>query len=218
MSTDTLPLAPNAVFWTIQGEGVLMGEPMIFVRLAGCSVGCDFCDTDYSVAERGTVDEIARRVVACDPGKTKWIWVTGGEPTIHNLTPLVARLRKLGYRLALATAGVNAVKMGGGLQMEDGGESRPLDGFDFVSVSPHRIDETWVQRRGDQLNVVPGLNALRLEQLEGVDVSGFSYRYVTPMWYTPADRMEKVQECVEWVKAHPGWRIGNQSHKQWGVA
>lgn len=215
--TPTLPLSPNAIFWTIQGEGILAGEPMMFVRLAGCSVGCADCDTDYSVFERDTVEAIARRVVAADPGRTKWVWVTGGEPTIHDLQPLVARLHGVGYRVALATAGVKVVQRGHGLE-HDGATCKSLDGFDFVSVSPHRIDDSWVQKRGDQLNVVPGLNGVRLEQLEGIDVSGFSYRYVTPMWCKPADRMEKVGECVEWVKNHPGWRLGHQSHKAWNLA
>jgi organic radical activating enzyme len=202
------PLAPNGVFKTIQGEGVLMGEPMVFVRFAGCSVGCPECDTDYSVFERVELDDLVRRVISV-ADKTRWVWVTGGEPTIHDIPPLLAKLNRYGFRTALATAGVKEVRRGITHEF-DGGPA-------FLSVSPHRIDETWVQRRGDQINIVPGLNGLRLADLEGVDMSGFSYRYVTPFWYGPGERVEKVAECIEWVQTHDGWRLGNQSHKQWSI-
>lgn len=203
---ETLPLSPQGVFPTLQGEGVMLGEPMVFVRLAGCDVNCNGCDTNYALAERVPVREIARRAVGVQ-GVARWAWVTGGEPTIHALGPLVLELRRYGFRVALATAGERPVEMGFG----DG-----RAGFDFVSVSPHRPDR-WSLRRGDQLNVVPGLNGLRLEDLEGVDVSGFSHRFVTPFWYGPSDRAEKVAECAAWVCTHAGWRLGFQAHKAWSM-
>jgi organic radical activating enzyme len=211
---ETYPLAPQGVFWTVNGEGAFMGVPQVFVRFAGCPVGCPECDTDYSVAERVTAKEIVRRVAA---DSAEWVWLTGGEPTVHDLGSLVRKLRNYGYRVALATAGINPVAMGWGNKV-DGGDVRPMTGFDFVSVSPHRVDESWLLRRGDQLNVVPGLNGLRLEDLEGVDVSGFAAKYVTPFWYGPGDRQERVAECLEWVRTRPGWRLGIQAHKFWGVA
>jgi 7-carboxy-7-deazaguanine synthase len=209
MGETTYPLAPQGVFWTIQGEGVLFGTPQVFVRLAGCNVGCPECDTDYTVAERVDVREVVRRVVNA-AGGARWVWLTGGEPTVHDLATLVEELRTAGFRIALATAGVRAVTRGRGVLY-------PAGGFDFVSVSPHRVDG-WVQRRGEQLNVVPGLNGLKLSDFEGVDVSGFEHKFVTPFWCGAADRMERVGECVEWVKAHPDWRLGAQIHKWWGLA
>lgn len=207
---ESLPLAPQGVFWTVQGEGAMLGVPQVFVRLAGCSVGCSECDTDYTVAERVPVKEIVRRALA-EANGARWVWLTGGEPTIHDLAPLVEELRRYGFLIALATAGVNPVHMGRGMTVKPGG-------FDFVSVSPHKLDATWVQRRGCQLNIVPGLNGLALADLDGVDVSGFAEKWVTPCWYHPAQRMERVTECAEWVKARPQWRLGVQAHKAWGVA
>lgn len=205
----TYPLAPQGVFWTLQGEGVMSGEPQVFVRLAGCPVGCPECDTDYRVSRRVTAREIAREVAAAAVA-TNWVWLTGGEPTVHDLPPLVAELHRYGFRVAIATAGVSPVLVG--CSHETPG------GVDFVSVSPHRVDESWVQRSGDQLNVVPGLNGLRLSDLEGVNVSGFAHRFVTPVWYGPGERMERISECVEFVRRNRGWRLGNQSHKHWGLA
>jgi 7-carboxy-7-deazaguanine synthase len=83
----TYPLAPDGVFWTLQGEGALQGEPMAFVRLAGCSVGCAQCDTDYRVSRRLTCEEIVEEVRAVVPPAFvwPWVWITGGEPTDHDL-------------------------------------------------------------------------------------------------------------------------------------
>jgi 7-carboxy-7-deazaguanine synthase len=210
LSTDpTYPLARQGVFLTLQGEGVLLGEPMVFVRLAGCPVACPECDTDYAVSRRATARQIAREVDEV-AGGCRWVWLTGGEPTIHDLPPLVEKLRLYGFRVALATAGVRKVAVGFGNTCGPGG-------VEFLSVSPHRVDETWVQRTGDQLNVVPGLNGLKLSDMEGVDVSGFAHRFVTPFWYAAADRVERVAECSEWVKAHPGWRLGVQAHRTWSL-
>lgn len=212
MSEPTYPLAPHGVFRTIQGEGVLFGVPMVFVRFAGCPVNCDGCDTNYTLSERVGVEELARRVVGESLPGTRWVWVTGGEPTIHDLRPLCERLHDYNYSLALATAGINEdIPRGNAVAVG-------FNGFDFVSVSPHKIDGSWKLRRGDQLNIVPGLNGLKLSDLEGVDVSGFAHKFVTPFWYTPGERMERVSECRKWVDTHAGWRLGVQAHKSWGLA
>ncbi len=44
------------IFYSIQGEGTWTGTPAVFVRLAGCNLACDFCDTDYSLKELASVD------------------------------------------------------------------------------------------------------------------------------------------------------------------
>jgi 7-carboxy-7-deazaguanine synthase len=208
--TTLYPLAPQGVFATIQGEGVMLGVPMVFVRLAGCPVGCPECDTNYTVAERVSASEIMRRIVAVG-SRVKWVWLTGGEPTIHDLPVLVTEIRRYGFRIALATSGINPVQRGFA-------RIYPPGGVDFVSVSPHTAGPEWVQRRGDQLNVVPGLNGLKLADFKGLNLSGFSHKFVTPCWYNAADRMERVRECVEWVNAHPDWQLGIQAHKFWGLA
>jgi organic radical activating enzyme len=208
--TTTYPLARQGVFLTIQGEGILFGEPSVFVRLAGCPVNCPECDTDYSLDSRRTARDIAREVLNAAGRAAGWVWITGGESAVFDLLPLVGELRRVGsFRIAVATSGIREVPMG---------SSYFYGGVDFVSVSPHRVDESWVLRRGDQLNVVPGLNGLKLADLEGVDVSGFSHRFVTPPWYGAGDRMERMRECAEWVQGHPGWRLGLQCHKHWGIA
>lgn len=212
--TKTLPLAPQGVFLTVQGEGSLSGLPMVFVRLAGCSVGCKECDTDYSVHSRKTAKDIVRDVVNVAPKGLKWVWVTGGEPTINDLHELIEHLHLSGFRVALASAGIKPVGRGTGLRQEQGFPIQHEHGVDFLSVSPHRIDESFVQRRGDQVNLVFGLNDLTPDECEPVREElekGF-----TDCWVTPCEgKSEAFQQCLKWVYQYPRWRINSQAHKYW---
>lgn len=204
------PISPNGVFPTIQGECSLLGVPMHFLRLAGCSVGCPGCDTDYTVAERLSVAEIVERLQRLWP--CKWVWITGGEPTDHPLGELVAALRREGYRVALATSGVRDKCLKDDFPIREG---RSDGGFDFVSVSPHFADERWVVRSGTQLNVVSGLNGFRLDRLPEFDWSRFGSKWVTPVWIGNGMVPSSVAECVEWVTQHQEWRVNVQAHKLW---
>lgn len=201
-------MAPNGVFRTIQGEGALSGLPMVFVRLAGCSVGCPGCDTDYTVASRATLSELLDAVSRHYYASVQWLWLTGGEPTDHDLEPLLAGLRDRfpSLRLAIATAGIRPVRSGWGNR-----------GWDFVSVSPHDPLK-WIPSYCDQINLVPGLNGLSLRDptlLSKLDDPACrpASRYVTPL----AGNSESLRACLEWVQFRSLWRLGVQAHKVWEV-
>jgi 7-carboxy-7-deazaguanine synthase len=196
-------LAPQGVFWTVQGEGLLAGTPMVFVRLAGCSVGCPGCDTDYSVASRASAAEIANWVACEMTANTAWVWLTGGEPLDRDLFPLLSALRRIpGLSIAVATSG---------MRWPTPEERRHID---FLSVSPHAPG--WVLREGDELKVVPGLNGLAMgdlaEDIQAWPVQ-FAGRFVQPLWGDPAS----LKQCLEFVGRSPGWRISWQGHKGYSV-
>jgi organic radical activating enzyme len=207
-------VAPNGIFDTIQGEGAMLGVPMTFLRLAGCSVGCRGCDTDYAVAERLSVAEIVERLQRL-PSR-QWVWLTGGEPTDHPLGELVAALHSEGYRVAMATAGVRA-ETADGWRVHEG---LATGGVDFLSVSPHfgPASDRWVIRHGSQMNVVHALNGVDVKDFSEIDPYRWGSLWVTPCWYHPGDRMERVRECLDFVRDHPAWRLGIQAHKLWGVS
>lgn len=201
------PIAPNGIFKTIQGEGQLLGIPMAFVRLAGCSVGCAECDTNYTVNERLTVQEIGQRVRQLN---CKWYWITGGEPADHDLWPLLQELRSSGH-IALATSGTKSLGASGRL-------------VEFLSVSPHSIPDKLILHRGSQINLVPGLNGLKLSDWESFSFHAFSHHYVTPIGApdgtrTPliGDSTNNISDCLEWIDKHPEFRLGVQAHKVWGL-
>lgn len=93
-------LLVTSIFYTIQGEGPLMGEPAVFVRLAKCNLACSFCDTYFDSGQWMTVDEIADACLLAIHKDTNGVpmWVgdyppalvlTGGEPTLQNIEPLL---------------------------------------------------------------------------------------------------------------------------------
>lgn len=216
------PIAPNGVFWSLQGEGHLRGFQMGFVRLAGCSVGCLQCDTNYSVAEKLTLPELeARCRSAFKASRDGWVWITGGEPADHDLRPLLASMKSLGYSTAVATSGVKRV----------------IPPVDWLSVSPHSADPAKFQQRyGSEVKLVDGLNGLDIDDwVEAWDRPGmidFMYRYVQPRsarvgFNRPSDgkidyRHEEdpasLERCLAFLRTHPTWALSRQDHHAWSVA
>lgn len=189
----TYTLAKEGVFYTIQGEGALLGTPMVFIRLAGCSIGCAQCDTDYRVHSRRTVTEIVDAVRTLAP--SGWVWLTGGEPTDRELQPLVDALNAAGYRVALATAGQGRI---------------PLH-VAWLSVSPHTTYTR--QQAGEEVKVVPGLNGLSWDAVEAIGQWAFSHRFIQPL-----HDQSNLVACIDFVKLHPAWRLSPQAHKVWGIS
>lgn len=85
-----------------------MGSPSIFVRLAGCNLRCDFCDTRYAwtggadFTAAGLLDEIK---AVCKNFPCRWICLTGGEPFFQDIKALTSRLREEGFQIQIETNG-----------------------------------------------------------------------------------------------------------------
>lgn len=97
------------IFRSLQGEGDAVGFPTVFVRLTGCPLRCQYCDTAYAFAggDWWRLDEILARVA--DLGASH-VCVTGGEPLAQrNCLLLLARLCDAGYEVSLETSGALAV-------------------------------------------------------------------------------------------------------------
>ena len=113
----------NEIFTSVQGEGVLTGTPATFIRLQGCPVGCPWCDSGPLADDikgrmtngltrntwgaggtKMTLDEIVRLV------DRDHVIITGGEPVIHNLDPLLLDLHSRGYFTQLETSGWGELK------------------------------------------------------------------------------------------------------------
>tara|TARA_Y100000593_G_C4245256_1_gene304319 strand:+ start:317 stop:928 length:612 start_codon:yes stop_codon:yes gene_type:complete len=199
------PIAPNGIFWSLQGEGHLRGFQMCFVRLAGCGVGCPQCDTNYSVFERLTVREILDRILDVVPAgfRDQWVWITGGEPCDHDIKPLLRGLKASGYSTAVATSG----------------KHRVIFPVDWLSVSYHG-GYPLAQQYGNEIKLVVGLNGLvpAEYQLEYPDSqTDFFYRYVQPMWSNGAEDPKSLQACLEFLSQNPNWAMSRQDHKLWKV-
>jgi 7-carboxy-7-deazaguanine synthase len=97
----------SEIFYSIQGEGGLVGMPSVFVRTSGCNLRCRWCDTPYTSwnpeGEDLSVDQILERVRAYP---ASFAVVTGGEPMIApGVGELTRRLRRAGLHITIETAG-----------------------------------------------------------------------------------------------------------------
>src|SRR6186713_800995 len=93
------------IFYSLQGEADTVGFPTVFVRLTGCPLRCQFCDTAYAFhgGEWHTLDEVLAKVAGFAP---RYVCVTGGEPLAQkNCLPLLTRLCDAGYRVSIETSG-----------------------------------------------------------------------------------------------------------------
>lgn len=93
------------IFYSLQGESATVGCPTIFIRLTGCPLRCNYCDTTYAFqgGEWWTLDSILAEVKKY---QTPYITVTGGEPLAQkNCLPLLTYLVDAGYQVSLETSG-----------------------------------------------------------------------------------------------------------------
>jgi 7-carboxy-7-deazaguanine synthase len=140
------------LFYSLQGEGSLVGVPSVFVRTSGCNLRCSWCDTPYtSWKPEGadfTLDQILDEVKARIPlDRAKHVVVTGGEPMIApEIVPLTERLRGLGLHVTVETAGT---------------VFQPV-ACDLMSISPKLSNSTpegpWAVQH-DRVRIQPGILA-----------------------------------------------------------
>lgn len=98
------------IFRSLQGEGDAVGFPTVFVRLTGCPLRCQYCDTAYAFGggQWMTLDAILEQVASLDAAH---VCVTGGEPLAQaNCLPLLQQLCDAGYRVSLETSGALSVQ------------------------------------------------------------------------------------------------------------
>lgn len=98
--------AVQEIFATVQGEGPLTGYPAVFIRMWGCNLRCHFCDTDFeSNKQTMTIEQIVDKVSELH-GRARYVVITGGEPMLQELGPLVyALVLSRGLNVQIETAG-----------------------------------------------------------------------------------------------------------------
>lgn len=98
-------ISVQEVFYTIQGEGPLAGLPAVFVRLNGCNLRCFFCDTDFESNKNVLDVPTLVRLIETLRGAAEWVVITGGEPLLQEIGPLVVEIIKAGLQVQIETAG-----------------------------------------------------------------------------------------------------------------
>jgi 7-carboxy-7-deazaguanine synthase len=95
------------LFYSLQGEGSLVGVPSMFIRTSGCNLRCAWCDTPYTSWQPEGADLTLNQIVdEVKAHPARHVVVTGGEPMIApDIIPLTERLRALGWHITIETAG-----------------------------------------------------------------------------------------------------------------
>ncbi len=183
-------------FYSIQGEGTYTGTPAVFVRLAGCNLSCDFCDTDYSLKELLTIDQVVARVRELG-GDCPMVILTGGEPLAQTETiALIDALRKDGRRVHIESNGTIMHEL-------------PEDVW--LTVSPkERVDPRMAARANEVKLIVDG--AVPEQHLALFPKHNLIF--LQPEGNKPAN----VQLALDYAKHHPDrFRLSLQTHKFIGV-
>lgn len=93
------------IFFSLQGETRTVGIPTVFVRLTGCPLRCNYCDTTYAF-QGGKILSLENIIAQVNQYKARYVTVTGGEPLAQpNVHILLSQLCDLGYEVSLETSG-----------------------------------------------------------------------------------------------------------------
>ncbi|HTU82519.1 MAG TPA: 7-carboxy-7-deazaguanine synthase QueE [Candidatus Acidoferrales bacterium] len=189
-------LAIAEIFYSIQGEGLWTGTPAVFVRLAGCNLACDFCDTDYSIGSFGTVAEVVRAVREAG-GDCPMVVLTGGEPFAQAETAaLIAALRADKRRVHVESNGTIY---------------EPLPDDVWLCVSPKERVDPRMASRADEAKLIVDRRVPE-EQL-----ALFGDKPVV-LLQPEGNKPENVALALAYAKAHPArFRLSLQTHKFIGV-
>jgi 7-carboxy-7-deazaguanine synthase len=202
------------IFKTLQGEGAQAGRAAVFCRFAGCNLWsgreedragavCRFCDTDF-VGTGGpgggrfaTPEALAAAIDAAWAGDTaqRFVVFTGGEPLLQLDQALVAAVHAQGFKVAVETNGTQ----------------EPVDGVDWLCVSP---------KAGAPLRVLRGHELKLVYPQEGIDPAELLSLPFEHFWLQPmdgADRVANTASAIDYCLSHPRWRLSVQMHKLVGI-
>ena len=185
-------------FLSIQGEGGHQGKTAHFIRLAGCDVGCPWCDVpeswETSDHETRTILDLSQEV---QESPAPFVVVTGGEPAMHNLTHLTEAIHEHKRKSHIETSG-----------------AYPLTGvWDWVCLSPKKaklpIQDAY--NHAHELKIIIYNNHdFKFAEQEAKKVNKNAILYLQPEW---GKREKMMPLMVDFIKKNPKWKISLQTHK-----
>jgi organic radical activating enzyme len=185
-------------FYTLQGEGFHQGKAAYFIRLAGCDVGCVWCDVKESwQKDIHPAMSIAEIIAEIRKTPTEMVVITGGEPLMYNLLPLTDALHQHNYQINIETSG-----------------AYPLSGnIDWICVSPKKfkapLDE--VLPFAHELKVIIfNTSDFAWAEKYAAKVNPQCKLFLQPEW----DKSPAITpQIIDYIKAHPQWEFSLQMHK-----
>lgn len=199
----------NEIFYSLQGEGVRVGVPHLFLRFSGCNQLCTKatvgfnCDTSHAsfelLSSQNIIDRLHELNATC-----KWVLITGGEPLLQLDCELVSVLKSVGYQIAIETNGT----------IEP--DCKVLQLIDWISCSPKSLDLPICLSYCNELKYVLSVG-MKIPELPK-QFCNVANRIVSPAWDGMIFPQENFKWCEKLVKANPNWRLSIQMHKLCGIA
>lgn len=185
-------------FYTLQGEGMHAGKAAFFIRLAGCDVGCVWCDVkDSWNADKHPLVSVDDLVVQALQYPSKNVVITGGEPAMYNLDALTQKLKDNGFQTHIETSG-----------------AYPLTGtWDWICVSPKKFKaplKEALQKANELKIIIFNKSDFDWAEQHAKTVTENCALLLQPEW----DKRDSMSALiVEYVKSNPKWRASLQTHK-----
>lgn len=185
-------------FYTLQGEGKYAGHAAYFIRVAGCDVGCVWCDVKESWEVESsqwlTVNNIVQQALQ---HPCRLVVITGGEPAMYDLTELTALLKNNGFRVHIETSGAYTLT----------GE------LDWITVSPKKFKAPLpeVLAVAHELKVVVFHSSdFKWAEQNAVYTNEACKLYLQTEW-NKKDQFNVL--LIEYIKSNPEWSLSVQTHK-----
>ena len=224
--SSLLPIVEK--FHSLQGEGVHCGKSAYFIRLAGCTVGCPWCDTKESWQtishSKETVDQLSKDAASAYAKGAAMLVITGGEPLHHNLDQLCESIKNI-------TSTKNCQSMP--IHLETSGVNEMSGLINWITLSPkkHYLPKKSLLQACDELKVIIHTkediafaeeiaNQSIKEKKKGFHPSHNTkestkkpHLFLQPGW----ESEEGKKLSIDYVKSHPQWRLSLQIHKWVGL-
>lgn len=192
-------LKVKEIFYSLQGEGGRQGEASVFIRLAGCNLKCDFCDTDFEQGKDMNLGDIIDRI---RPFPCRWIIWTGGEPTLQLNDEILRFFRQEGYLQAIESNGTKLLS----------------EFLDYRVVSPKGKNTDYARL------INPEVEELRLPVQAGDTIPEIDtlpdakHYFLSPVFSLNNEETGRnIAFCTDYIKQHTRWRLSLQIHKLIGI-
>lgn len=200
--SEAIPVMES--FQTLQGEGKFSGHAAYFIRLAGCDVGCVWCDVKASweqdISQYRDYPEIAEWL---DNAKGKIVVVTGGEPCIYPLETLTQLIADKGFRRHLETSG-----------------AYPISGdWEWITLSPKKFKAALPEafEKCHELKVVI-FHKSDLEWAQELAAKIPADRSVQLLIQPEWSKKDKLMPLIiDFIQNNPTWSLSLQTHKYIGI-